>query len=406
MLISLYSRAMGFLRQNFALLSFGFLCVFWGNFGQSFFVSWFGGDIQRSLNISASAYGSAYSLATLASAMTVVWAGALIDRVSLSRYSATVAVGLVFACVVLAMAPNYIALCIGFYLLRFFGQALFPHTGITTMARYFEAGRGKALSIAGSGVAVGEVFLPVLAVFAITLIGWRNTYFCIAVLTLTFYLPLTRFCLRLTKGIRTETEQNRVGHKPKATDGLKLLLKDRRYWLALPGISAAPFVVTGIFIHQDYVIMEKSWSQGILASSFIIFGVVHWLTSLFSGFMVDRFSARKLLPFTPMALVFAQLCLAFVPGLWVAPVFMGLLGAAIGFSQPINGALWAEVYGTKLIGSIRSVNVAAMVLASSISPVLFGVLIDVDVPINLLFGTSAALTLLANCFLFFSFSRG
>jgi len=37
------------------MLAFGFLTVFWGNFGQSFFVSWFGASIQQGLGLSSAA---------------------------------------------------------------------------------------------------------------------------------------------------------------------------------------------------------------------------------------------------------------------------------------------------------------------------------------------------------------
>ena len=72
---------LSFIRHNWPLLGFGFLTVFWGNFGQSFFIAWFGAEIQQELGLSAGVYGAAYSAATLLSALTVVWAGGLVDRI-------------------------------------------------------------------------------------------------------------------------------------------------------------------------------------------------------------------------------------------------------------------------------------------------------------------------------------
>ncbi len=44
------------------------------------------------------------------------------------------------------------------------------------MARYFHAGRGRAISIATLGYSVGEALLPFLAVVAIAAFGWRWAY--------------------------------------------------------------------------------------------------------------------------------------------------------------------------------------------------------------------------------------
>ena len=162
-----------FLRTQAALLGFGFLCVFWGNFGQSFFLGWYGNAIKSDLNISAQQYGAVYSLATMASAATVVWAGALIDRVPLKTYVILVASGLCAAALVMANVSNIWLLALGFFGLRLFGQALLPHTGITTihkrsrqgdehcrqrcaLGRGFVAGDGRGAAFA-DGMAAGLV---------------------------------------------------------------------------------------------------------------------------------------------------------------------------------------------------------------------------------------------------------
>ncbi|HEX7026956.1 MAG TPA: MFS transporter, partial [Gammaproteobacteria bacterium] len=167
--------------RHWAMLGFGFITVFWGNFGQSFFVSWFGTGIQTSLGLSATAYGSAYSAATLASGIVIMAVGGIIDRVPLRRFSTGVALGLMSAALVLSFASNLMLLVAGFFLLRLFGQGLLPHTGFTTMARFFDENRGKAVSIAGSGIPLGEILLPVITVTMIEWIGWQNSWRMVAI---------------------------------------------------------------------------------------------------------------------------------------------------------------------------------------------------------------------------------
>ena len=56
---------------------------------------------------------------------------------------------------------------------------------------------------------------------------------------------------------------------------------------------------------------------------------------------------------------------------------MSLLGFTIGIGAPFIGALWAEQYGLENLGSIKALLHAAMVFASALSPVIFGLIIDI-----------------------------
>jgi predicted MFS family arabinose efflux permease len=380
------------LQQRGTALAFGFLAVFWGNFGQTFFVGVFSASIQESLSLSASVYGAVYSLATLGSALTVVWAGSLIDRVSLSRYTGGICLGLGCALLLMSQATGLLTLALGFFCLRLFGQALLPHTGMTTMARSFDDHRGKSLSIASSGVPVGEILMPLLGVMLIGLLGWQQTFMAIGLFMLIAALPAMQVLLRRA-GLNTLTAE---ASSPAAAPGRArlLLLRDQRYWLALPGLMAPPFIVTGIFIHQDYVIATQGWTPAWFALCFVVYGVVHWLASLATGLAVDRFSAVRLLPFYLLPMAAGVLLLALASGQWVGIVMMTLLALTIGSIPPITGALWAKVYGVENLGTIRSLNVAIMVFATSLSPIVYGLCIDQGVSAGLLFAGSAAYVVL------------
>lgn len=59
---------------------------------------------------------------------------------------------------------------------------------------------------------------------------------------------------------------------------------------------------------------------------------------------------------------------------------MALLGASLGSSTTLFGALWPEIYGVRHLGSIRAVIVALMVFATAMGPGITGFLIDAGVP--------------------------
>jgi len=70
---------------------------------------------------------------------------------------------------------------------------------------------------------------------------------------------------------------------------------------------------------------------------------------------------------------------AFREGIWVVYAMMATLGVGIAMMGTIANAIWAEVYGTTHLGSIRSLFTSLSVLATSASPVLLGLLIDAGI---------------------------
>lgn len=394
-----------FIASSWPLLAFGFVSIFWGNLGQSFFISWYGASIQDSLSLSAGAYGTVYSSATLLSSLVIMAFGGMIDRWPLRRFATLAAIGLTAACVALSAANTLPMLFLGFFLVRLCGQGLFPHTAQTTMARYFDNHRGKALSVSASGVPVGEIVLPLLAVALISAIGWRESWWVLALTIPLIYLPTMYWLLRRAPINEHEAPLSPASTHHHTSRGRREMLRDYRFWLALPTVVSGPFILTGVFIHQGFIIAQKQWDPLWLASCFIVYGIVHWISSMAAGVLVDRFTARRLLPMIVLPLAGAMFSLAWLDGSWVALVFMTLLGINIGISSPITGALWAEVYGTGKLGSIRSLMTSLGMIATSASPILFGLLIDKGIHAQALFGTAGFGVVLAGILVWFSYPR-
>jgi MFS family permease len=378
-----------FFRRCWPLLSFGVLTVFWGNFGQSFFISWYGASFQHSLNMSATGYGSVYSIATLASGLLLMWLGAAIDKIPLRWFVVFIAIGLWVATLILWQVSSVAGLVVGIFMLRFFGQGLLPHTAITTMTREFSVHRGKAVSIATSGVPLGEVLLPSLAVFLIASLGWQNSWLVIGLSVPLIYLFSAQWLISLSGQNKysedTVSLVDKVRRSLPQQGSRRTLLGDYRFWLALPAILAAPFIITGLFIHQGFFLPQMGWTPLLFANCFIFYGSAHWLSSMYTGALVDRFSGVQLLKFYPLPMGIGLLMPIIFHGNWVAYALMISVGLSIGAGSPIIGSLWVEVYGTQHLGAIRALISSLAVISTSASPVLFGYLIDAGISGQLLF---------------------
>jgi MFS family permease len=397
-----------FLKRSWPLLMFGMITVFWGNFGQSFFISWYGASFQESLNLTATGYGTAYSMATLASGLLLMSFGAAIDKISLRWFVVICASGLLVATLMLWQVHNLASLVISLFLLRLFGQGLLPHTAITTMARQFSFNRGKAMSIAASGVPIGEIVLPSLAVLLIATFGWQQSWMLVGLSVPLIYLPLALWLLdrgqlqKYTENLNTPGKNHELVAQEQGSR--RTLLLDYRFWMALPAILAAPFIVTGIFIHQGFFLPQMGWTPLLFANCFVFYGSFHWLSSIYTGALVDRFSGVQLIKYYPLPMLLGLLVPALTSGHWVAYTLMILLGTSMGSGSPIIGGLWAEVYGTKHLGAIRALVSSLAVISSSASPILFGFLIDRGISGQALFRWLALYVLVAILFSLFSFS--
>ncbi|MDC0196091.1 hypothetical protein OAJ93_00645 [Gammaproteobacteria bacterium] len=92
-------RYLNFLIKNWRFLTFGIAANFFASTGQTFYISIFGGEFRREFNLSNGEFGFIYMIATIASAISLIWLGRLIDRVDLRLYTTltcTAMIGAVF----------------------------------------------------------------------------------------------------------------------------------------------------------------------------------------------------------------------------------------------------------------------------------------------------------------------
>lgn len=376
------------LRAHGRFMAFGITLTFLSSFGQTFFIALFNESLRLEFGLSNAAIGSYYSMATLASALSIAWLGRAVDWIDLRVFTAVLCGMLALAALGMALVPSALVLVGVFFLLRLTGQGLLSHTALTTMSRYFDETRGKAMSLAGLGYPFGEAVLPVAAVFLMGRTGWREVWVGISVLMLVGALPLALFLLR-GHGARHRAYVEEVdlaageGLDPRGDAAVgqrqwsvSEVLRDIRFYLVLPVVIAPGFIVTGFFFHQAQLVSAKGWSLEWFATSFAIFAAGQVLTGLAAGPLVDRLSGMRLLPLFALPMAIGLGIVATFQGAFVAVVLMLSLGVTAGLAPTVAGAMWAELYGVVHLGGIRSLAASLIVFGTAASPVLMGVLID------------------------------
>jgi sugar phosphate permease len=377
-----------FLRTHFRWLLAGFVLTFASSFGQTYFIALFGGQLRNAFGLSHGELGGLYTIATLASAATLVWLGQLADRMSLRLLSALTLGGLAAASLAMAGVASPLMLIAVFFGLRLFGQGLLSHLAMTAMGRWFLEYRGRALSIAALGFPVGEAVLPSVVVALVAAFGWRQTWLAAGATLVLVLLPLVVRLLR-TEPVPRQPGPARTagaaGTAPRAAERAGAeqrqwsraeVLRDPLFYALLPGILAPSFMVTGVFFHQVHLAEVKGWSLSWFAACYPVYAAATVALSLVAGWAIDRWRAARLLPFylLPLAAGLAVLALVDAPAGTV--VFMLLAGCTSAGGVTLLGALWAELYGTRHLGANRALAVAGTVFASALGPGVMGWLID------------------------------
>ena len=373
------------IRSNFKIILFGFVFTFFSSVGQSFFIGLFNSNIREELNISHGEFGTLYGIATLCSSLTLIWLGKKIDDLKLVNYSILVVIFLTFAALFFSFINGIIFLAIGIFFLRLSGQGLMAHTASTAVARFFVRSRGKALSYIWVGMSLGEFLLPVITVYALTFIYWRNLWQGLSVIIL-LLLPI--FTYLTIKDINIFSREKKNKNNADNNIGLikswtrKEVIRDLKFYSALPAMLASSFIITGIVINQTFIIESKDWGKFAIAKSFMIYSILTVITLFLSGYLVDKFTSRKIFPLLNVPLLLSVIILAIFDHPYSAFIFMGFMGISNGLTNVLISSFWAEIYGVNYLGSIKALTGSLMVFSTALATAVFGILIDLGYSIE------------------------
>lgn len=367
-----------FLRNNARWLAGGMALTYFSSFGQTFFVSLSAGGIREEYGLSHGGWGGLYMLATLGSALTLPLLGQSVDKFPIWKVCLVTILMLSVACLSMAWSTHVAMLALTVYFLRLFGQGMMTHIAMTSMGKWYAANRGRAVSIAAIGVNIGEATLPLVFVIIAAALGWRNAWVAGAGALLIVALPLIVTSMSKERQPHASDPDMPASTSRNWTRGE--VLRDPLFYVMLVGVLAPPFIGTTIFFHQVYLTEIRGWELQAFAASFAIMSVTVVSFALLAGYLVDRFSALRLLPIYLIPLALACLVLGLIEAQWAVFAFMFLLGISYGFSTTLFGALWPELYGTAHLGAVRSGIIATMVFATALGPGVTGVLIDFGVP--------------------------
>ena len=173
----------------------------------------------------------------------------------------------------LSSAANVLALGAGLFAMRVLGQGLLSHLAMTTVAKWFDAARGRAPWDRHAGVSDWRGHAPSCRreryghLRLARGMAWGRSVCRIRARS------CHRFCsLRAPSAPRIQltAKQRAPGASNHRLGPGADALQDWRFYALAPGILAAPFLVTSVLFHHAYLVETKGWTLGAFSTLFML----------------------------------------------------------------------------------------------------------------------------------------
>ncbi len=375
------------------MLIYGFMIIFFGSYGQTFFIALFNDDIKNYYSLTDGQFGLIYALSTTLSSLLLINVAKLIDFIDLRIYSIIITTGLIITCISIYILPfNIFYLVIIILSLRFFGQGAMTHAGITSLTRYFGKDRGKAISFGNLGGMLGVMFLPIIVVYFKNFFSFREIWLFSSI-SLVIFLPILYIILNNQKQRQKKFKESIQGSfkKWKTID----VIKNKKFLTYLPITTFFSFIGTGLMFHQIFIFSQKGWTIDMLGVGFIFLGGFSILGLIIGGPLIDMLNPQKAILYLLLPIFLAILILLAFDSFIFLLIYMSLYGFNLGISSPFTGSLWAEIFGLESLGTVKALFHALVVFASALSPVVFGFVIDWGYGIGMISLISLVMIILA-----------
>jgi sugar phosphate permease len=250
---------------------------------------------------------------------------------------------------------------------------------------WFEKFRARALSALSLGLAIGGVFVPVVA-WAMQTWGWRATAFGSGVLAILVGWPLARLFRRRPEDVGETidglppTVVQAGKHEPPDQRGFtaREALRTSAFWLLSLGHAFSLLVVYAVSVHAithmkeglGYTLAQASLIITLMTASQVCGVLVGW-------WIGDKYEKRLLAAGCMLMHGAGLLMLTYATGTGMLIAFALLHGGAWGLRGPFMQAIRADYFGRRSIGMILGLSALIIVIGQIGGPIVAGIFADI-----------------------------
>jgi len=344
--------------------------------GQTYGVSLFVESWMEDLNLSRSEVSTLYTLATILGALSMPSIGRMVDKLGPQKVTALVTIGLGLALSFVSYSTGVVALFVGVFGLRVFGQGALGMCAGNITARWYNRKRGKVVGITLAVASLVTALYPSVVEHLISGLGWRKSLLILAFWVWLTMLPLVKAWMVDSPADMGQSQDGEgsledVGNQD---DGSLTLAEAQRtgiFWALVAAACTIAFLFTGLAFHQTSILGERGLTAAQSAGVWLPHFVAISLGTLCAGWALDRFS-----PLVVVMLFLMFISSGVISLFWVRPgvtawMYGALLGLGGGFSRSATGVVWAYYFGVKHLGEIQGRVFMFFVTGAAAAPLPF-----------------------------------
>ena len=262
------------------------------------------------------------------------------------------------------------------------------------VSRWFVIRRGWALAIGSMGVSLASMIMPLTMTTVVDGSSWRTGYVVLAALVFVPLMLIVPFMRRspedygllpdgrIESGSTSTEEQQALAQIQSDHDNSLTrpeALRTAAIWLLMIAFGINIAGLSAMFVHGIPFMTEAGFTRTEAAAAFSVTGIANFASKFLWGWGLQRFPGRRLATaaFASSATGVLLIVLAnqagVMPLLVVAFLFFGV---GFGGTIPISEFLWANYFGRRYLGAVRSVGMPFTVLFGSLGPIAVAVFFD------------------------------
>ena len=299
---------------------------------------------------------------------------------------------------------------VGVYIGRMFAVINYHHPTTVVINLWFIKKRGQALGIVSVGFPMGILLLSPLSQWLVLTLGWRQTLFFWAGLTVALILPLVIFMRDKPedKGLAPDGEVTAkaplsfsdVRTKVETGSSLRQVLANRSFWFIFFSMFICGTTCGLMLTHTVIFGIDLGYSAIIAATFLSVQGGVCILGVVLTGHLSDKLARSKIfsLTFAIRSLAFIVLVIAVATGgssLWMLYLGMALFGFGFFTTAPLSSGLAADLFGNLRMGTIIGMISGAHMVGSAIGTFAGGLCYQLTGSYQVIFAIQGGVEILA-----------
>jgi MFS family permease len=276
-----------------------------------------------------------------------------------------------------------------------------------TTAKWFVRRRGFASAVSGAGGPLGFVGLPLAALLAIELWGWREAWLAMGVILFLLAVPTSLLLMAKTpESVGQVVDGDKPGEAAPVATGRRSAatevqwtapeaMKTITFWILLTALLLRGLAQGGVQLHLVPHLEDAGFSRSIATMTFLIGGTLMAISGFFWGPLSDRMHVRHVFNLGSVLFISYVLMIIFASNLAMVIGVGVLQGVTIGATVMIQRVAYANFFGRQSAGAIQGVAMPFQMVGSSAGGLVAGLLYGIGGSYDVAFWVFVVLTVFA-----------